>query len=151
MARPLLEERFPLTVAPAGRDVAVAFFPPGNHVRQQFRRVLEVGVHDDQGVAFGVVHAGQHGRFLAEITRQGHVGHARIFFVELAQNGQGPVAAAVVDEDEGEGVVCQAADDGARPFVELGQDGFFVIAGDEDIYLFHRLSPPAAARFRRTV
>lgn len=69
MARPLLEERFALTVAPAGRDVAVAFFPPGDHVRQQFRRVLEVGVHDDQGVAFGVVHAGQHGRFLAEITR----------------------------------------------------------------------------------
>ena len=69
----------------------------------------------------------------------------------LAAERGGLVAAAVVDEDEGEGVVWQAVDDGARPFVELGQDGFFVIAGDEDIYLFHRLSPPAAARFRRTV
>lgn len=87
----------------------------------------------------------------AEVARQGYVGYALIFFVELAQDGQGLVVAAVVDEDEGKGVVRQGVDDGARPLVELGQDGFFVVTGDEDVDLLHRLSPPAAAWFRRTV
>ena len=89
---------------------------------------------------------------LAEIAvEQDHPRHVWASVILVLENCRRLVEAAVVDEDEGKGVVWQGVDDGARPLVELGQDGFFVVTGDEDVDLLHRLSPPAAAWFRRTV
>jgi len=62
--------------------------------------VLQVAVHGDDELALGVVEAGGKGRGLAEIAAQFDDHHAAVHGGDLAEQGEGGVARAVVYKDQ---------------------------------------------------
>ena len=84
----------------AGDDLVVALLVAPHELGDQLRRVLQVGVHDDDGVTGGGPQAGEHGRLLAEVAAERDDPHAR---AKLG-DGQGPfqrrILAAIVNENE---------------------------------------------------
>ena len=132
--RPALEPRLAVAFgAQAVGDVG-APAPTLQHLDDDLGRVLEVGVDDDDddGIAGSALQAGGHGDLMAEIAGQGEDPHARIGALQLAQEIQRDIAAAVVDIDEleveiGDGFKC--SDEAA---MGLADDRCLVEAGDDD-------------------
>ena len=73
--------------------------PTLQHLRDDFGRILEVGVHNDGGIAGRALQAGGNGDLMAEIAGEREYAHARIGAVELPQDVQRGIAAAVVYVD----------------------------------------------------
>ena len=82
-------------------DDVVALAPARKHLRNQFGRVLQVGIDHHHGVGVGQVQAGGQGQFLAEVPRQPGAHHARIVRGQRSHHLPGVVAGAVVDVDHG--------------------------------------------------
>ena len=53
-----------------GVDDVVALLPFGDHLEHDFGRVLQIGVHDDDRAAGGVIEPGRDRDLMAEIARQ---------------------------------------------------------------------------------
>ena len=79
-------------------DDVVAFAPLGEHLQDEFRRILQVGVDDRHDVAARMGQAGGHGRLVAEIPRKPQAGQTGIARAGFRQQFRRPVAAAVVHE-----------------------------------------------------
>ena len=96
-----------------GIDHVVALAPARDHLRDQFRRVLQVGVDRHHGGAGGMIQAGGERHLLAEVARQVDDLDAGLARVPVQQALEGVVAAAVVDADDlpaASGLVEDAAD-----------------------------------------
>lgn len=95
-----LEHAFAIAADPLGGDDVVALSVEGDHLREQFGRILEVGIHDDDRVARGEVEARGDRRLVAEVPAEAEHLHPR---VELGRRGEDRsrlVAAAVVDVED---------------------------------------------------
>ena len=79
---------------------AVSLKPRGKHLGDQFRRMLQVGVHHDHRVAPGELQARADGALVAEVPRQADDLDPRVLAGELAKDGHRIVLAAVVDEED---------------------------------------------------
>ena len=55
VGRRALEPAFPLTGGALGRDDVVALLPFGDHLQDDFRRVLQIRVHHDDRAASGMI------------------------------------------------------------------------------------------------
>ncbi|CCC97173.1 protein of unknown function [Azospirillum baldaniorum] len=122
-----------------GDDHVVALAPFGEELRQQLRRVLQVGVHRHHGVAGGVAQAGRQGQFLAEVARQVDHLDPRVGVVDVQQAVERVVAAAVVDADHLP-LGVQPVEHGHQPLEQRRDVGAFVVEGDH-----HRQAPPLRA------
>ena len=71
-----------------------------DHLSDQLRRVLQVGVDHHHDVAARVLQAGADRRLVAEVARERDDLHARVLRRERAQLLERRVARAVVDEHE---------------------------------------------------
>ncbi len=128
----LLEQGLALTArALAVDDVEALLAPQAEHLGDHFRRILEVGVDDDNGLPARVVEPGGDGELVAEVAREGDEAEARVFGLELLEQRAGPVGAAVVDEHDLEGLAERLEHIGEAG-VELREDLLLVEAGDDD-------------------
>ena len=84
-----------------------AGFPLRNHRGDELRRVLQVGVDHDNNIPDGALQTGGGSGLLAEVARQVHHAHAAILGGQPVERLRGAIGAAVVDEDQLEGVVRQ--------------------------------------------
>src|SRR5204863_761235 len=81
-------------------DLRLAALPDADHLAEELRRMLEIAVHDDGGVAARELQSRGDGRLLAEIAAEADAANARI---DLGQRGHDlprPVGRAVVDDDD---------------------------------------------------
>ena len=99
--------------------------------------MLQVGIHDDDRVAPGMVEPGRDGDLLAEIAAEGDRADPRLVTADLADPLQGIVPAAVVDEDHlpGRG---DAIEDRQQAFAEGRDIRALVVDGDDDAELGRR-------------
>ena len=67
-----------LNVQPHGVDDFVPGLPLLEHLGNEVGGVLQVAVHEDDGIAGGVGQPRAEGGLLAEVTRQHHVAHPRV-------------------------------------------------------------------------
>ena len=86
-----LGQRLPLTRAALRVDDLEALAPARDHVGDQLRRVLEVAVDHDHGVAAAASMPGQRRRRLAEAAREAQHLHARVACAELEDQLLGAV------------------------------------------------------------
>lgn len=68
--RPKLEGGFAVAGGADPVDNLVAFAPLCDHLGDHFRRILQVGVDQHDGVAIGVIEASGDGDLVAEVARQ---------------------------------------------------------------------------------
>ena len=78
------------------------------HLRDQLRRVLEIGVHHHHGVALGVIEAGRQRGLMAEVARQEDDADPRVGLGQTLEDGRRAVGRAVVDEHELESMPSRA-------------------------------------------
>src|SRR5205085_8664502 len=69
-------------------DDGEAVFPMRDHLRDQRRRRLEVGVHHDDSVAGGGVESGGERRLMAEVSAEMDDAELRIFGAELVEDSR---------------------------------------------------------------
>ena len=74
-----LEPALALTFCPDGVHDLVAILPLLRQFGYGFRRILQVRVDDDHGVAPCIVPAGRDGDLMAEVAREDHRPHVRSF------------------------------------------------------------------------
>ena len=77
----------------------ITLFPSRNHVADNFRRILEIGVHYDDGFASAHIHTGGDRDLVAEIPRQLDVTIAVIAFRFRLKHNRAAVGATVVDKN----------------------------------------------------
>jgi hypothetical protein len=126
-----LEPAFACARQTARIDDVVALLPFGDHLFDDFRRVLQVGIHDDDRCALRRVHAGGDGDLVAEIARQADIAEARVALGERLQHDGAGIAAPVVDQDR----LRRPAKPGEQqvePAQQHRQHGFLVEDGDDD-------------------
>jgi hypothetical protein len=129
--QPRSHEAVVATGAGAPHDV-VALAPSRDKGRQQVRRILQVGRHDDRRVAKAVIDAGGDRDVAAEVPRKPEAAHAGIAFSQVPQHLERTIAAAVVDEDELPGEAADAAQHRGHFVVEPLQVRFLVVNRDHD-------------------
>ena len=127
-----LHEALVLPVGPLRAHIVIALPPPADHLRNEFRRMLQVRIHEDHRVALRVVQPGEHGRFLPEIPGKADVRHPRIFFREPPDDAERPVPTAVIHEKEPEPAVRHRREDLPHFRMKFFQYLLLVVAGDDD-------------------
>jgi hypothetical protein len=119
-------------VADAVDDVVPAL-PAVQEQRDHLRWVLAVGVDEDDGVARGLAHAGDHARLVAVVARQRQQLHARVARAQLAHLVGGGVGRAVVAEQDLEPVaVLEGRQHLRQSLVEDGKRHGLVVDGRHD-------------------
>ncbi len=98
--------------------------------------VLQVAIHGDDVLTFGVIEAGRKRRGLPEVAAQFYHYDAPIDRGDLLQHPEGIVVAAVVHEDQLERLV-GAFHHHLEAVIELGYILFFVVEGDDNGVLEH--------------
>lgn len=94
------EPRFSAPSLSLGVHDIKALFDPGDHLLDDLGRILEISIHDDRRVAFGIIQAGRHGNLMSAVSRQMQDCNARVSLRERIQLITCRVTAAVVDEKE---------------------------------------------------
>ena len=102
--------------------------------------MLQVGVHEDDGIAVRVVESRHHRWLFAEIAREADVADVRVRLGERADGGECIVAAAVVDKEVGEGSVCNSCGRRLHRLVEAPHNLRLVIAGYDNCNSVHSSS-----------
>jgi hypothetical protein len=106
--------------------------------------VLEIAVHGEDVVALGVVEAGGEGRGLAEVAAKLDNENAAVYGGDLFKQTVGPVAGAIVDEDQFEGFA-NLLHYRFETVVEGGDVLLFIMERNDDGIFRHGLNdtPPA--------
>ena len=86
-----------------GKDIFVAFPPTRDKHLDQFRRMLQIGIHDDGRGTPRMIETGRYGDLLAEIPAQRQGANARVRGMSGAQPLERIVGRSVVDKDDLEG------------------------------------------------
>jgi hypothetical protein len=121
-----LEAALALARQPLGVDDLVALFPLGDHVEDDFGRVLQVGVHDDDRAAHGVLHARGDRDLVAEIARQLDEAITLVGAGLGFEDNRPGVAGPIIDEDHLGGRV-ERVEQRIQPPQQNRQNGFLVV------------------------
>jgi len=108
-----------------------ARLPLSHQLRDQRRRVLQIGVHGHDRPARGVLESGQNGRLLTEAPRQTDSVDSPVVARDSADGRPGPVGASVIDEHELV-LPLRRAEVGADGVVQRIEIGLLVVAGRND-------------------
>ena len=132
--RPAARDAFAPVRPPAAHDV-VAFLDPLEKRRDVFGKMLQVGVHRNDDVAFRMVEADLQRGSLSVVAPQRNHLHAPVDGREFLGCFEGPIAAAIVDENEFEDVApAQRARHLIQPLHERGKGGRLVVDGQHDAH-----------------
>src|SRR5262245_26165239 len=83
-----------------GIDDIVSFSPGLNQLLDDFGRILQIAIHDDDGPTTGLIDSRRDGRLMSKITAQLHDHDPSIVHLQVVEYTRRGVAAAVVHEDE---------------------------------------------------
>ena len=120
----------------------------GIHFRQEFRRMLQIGVHDHAVIALCIGETRVNARLLAEIARERDVADTLVIFRHNPQGTECAVLGAVVDKQifkfEFRIVRLHGCRDLGDFLIEHRQDFLLVIAryNDRDELFFFHVDPP---------
>ena len=78
----------------------IAVAPARDHLGNNFGRILQVSVDDDNCVSGGVFESGADGGLMSEVARQANHAHVFVGPLNCPQQINGYVAAAVINVDE---------------------------------------------------
>ena len=98
--RHALEEARIVRRFPYGLDDVVAFAPFLDQFGNHRRRMLQVTIHGDDGVAKGMIHAAGNGQLMAEVTGQDKSPHVLILLGQAAEDEGRCIFRTVVDKDD---------------------------------------------------
>ena len=96
----MLDPVFAGAAAALGIDHIKTFAPLGDHLTDDFGRILKIHVHDDDGVTRGVLHPGQRSHRLAEAAREFQELDARIVAAQFKHDLLGAIRRRVHGEDD---------------------------------------------------
>src|ERR1039457_3549435 len=122
-------------LAPSAHDVV----PLAQLLQEQgnvMRIVLQIAVHGNHILAFGVVEARGQRRSLPEVAAQLHYNHAAVHRCDLLQHPERMIAAAIVHEYQLERFA-RGFHHHLEPIIELGYVLFFVMKWDHNRVLGH--------------
>jgi hypothetical protein len=122
--------------------------PHPDELGHQLRRILQVAVHDDHGVARRVLEPGADRHLMPEVARQPDDLQAGVAAVCLAQRLERPIGAAVVDQNRFPGADAGAVQRPRQSLDELWHDLLLVVNRHHDREPRQR---PAIARHHRLV
>ena len=122
-----LEQALAVALAALAVDHVGALVEQRHHVGQQFGRILQVGVDDQDALAAAYREAGRERQLVAVVAHQLHRNDARVPGGRLGHDIPGAVARAVVDQHDLAGAA-DAVQHGADTAHELGQDFLLVVA-----------------------
>ena len=92
------EKRLAVTGASLCMDDVVALLDERDHLFDQFRRVLQVGVENHHDVAVGKIDASRHGHLMAAVPSETHRPHLGVGCSQVVEEQPRVVTTAVVDE-----------------------------------------------------
>jgi hypothetical protein len=118
--------RHPLAVDDRG-----AALPAVDETGDQGGRVLQIGVHQDDGVAGCISEAGRERDFLAEIAAERNCPEATVFRVKGAQSVKRAIGGAVIDEKDVP-IDIDAGKHGAQALDQRIEAGFLVEHRNDD-------------------
>src|SRR3989344_3656209 len=110
----------------------VARLPCVNHVRNEFRRMLEVAVNRDDRISAGGPKSRLDRGFFAEIARETDAFHRSVFSLEGRNSIPCPVRTSIVYENNLASVFRKLLPDGDNRLVERKNVPFFVEDGNND-------------------
>jgi hypothetical protein len=92
---------------------------------------LKVCIHDHNGISLGVMETRSHGNLMAKVACEAEIADVGVFSMQIPQEFQGAIAAAVIDKDQF-GLTWEDGGDSAKALVEFWKIFLFVIDGDND-------------------
>jgi hypothetical protein len=98
--------------------------PALDHLADQLRRILEVGVEHRDGIAAGVLETGGQRRLVAEVARQVHDAQPRVALGESIEDLGRAIGRAIVDDDQ---LILECRERAGRARVELLDKIFLVV------------------------
>jgi hypothetical protein len=126
-SRCALEQALAVALATLSVDHVGALVDQRHHVRQEFGRVLQIGVDDQDALTAAHREAGGERQLVAVVAHQLHRDDARVAGRRLGHDLPGAVARAVVDQDDLAGAA-RAVQHGADAAQELGQGFLLIVA-----------------------
>ena len=115
-----------------GVDDVIAFSESLKELRDGFRKVLEVAIHDDRGFAIDVIESRTDGGLMAIVSGEGNHDDAGILGGGLLEEGERGIGAAVIGKDDLVRAAGESVENGAEAAEEFGQDLFFVVNRNGD-------------------
>ncbi len=94
----LLEPGFALSFSAHSVDDLVTFFPLFRQFQDDFRRILQVSINDDDGIATRIVPAGRDGNLMPKIARKDDRADMPVGFSQFADFFCGAVCGTIVHE-----------------------------------------------------
>ncbi len=116
-------------------DNIISFAPFFYHLRDNFRAILEICVHDYDSIPFCVIHPSRDGDLMSEVSRKIEYHDIFIFFCEFFENWKRVILWSVIYKNE---FIWKFMKRFNNPLIELIYRPRFIIDG-EDIGYFHRL------------
>ncbi|MNE59176.1 hypothetical protein D3C80_1542550 [compost metagenome] len=89
-----------MALKPLGVDNLIALFPLCNHLQDNLRRVLKIGINNNYRLPFSIVHPGGNRDLMAEIAGEVNQLDIRVTAADPAYNLSCAVTAAIIDEDQ---------------------------------------------------
>ena len=116
----------------------VALAPERDHLERHLRRILQIAIDQDHGVAAGEVESSRDRELVAEVPGQEEELDPLVAGAQLAHHLAAAVGAAVVHEDE-LAVAVDLPGDGVEPAVQLGEHLLLVAHRHDERDLVHGL------------
>lgn len=133
VGRGFLQEGFALPGPPGRVDDIETLLPLVNQGGDQFRRILQIGVDDDDGVAARDIQSRGQCGFLAEIPAQFDDADFLIGAPYCPEHIEGPIPASIVHVDNFRRIG-KGSQDGAETRMEQGQDLLLIENGNDHRY-----------------
>ena len=133
---------FLATCASPGIYILVAMLPPLKHLANHTGWMLKVGIHDDGTLPTSMIEACQHGRLLAKVARQLHVGHPLVGSGQPLQHLLRVVRTAIIDEQQLKPYLRMAVHQLAQFVIQCLYRLLFIVGWNDDSYQFHLLLTP---------
>src|SRR5574341_851028 len=109
----------------------VSLAPLCDECWQHFRRILQVRIHDRDGIAARKIKPGGDGHLMAKVARQLDHDDALVLAFELRQSDAGFVTAAIVDKEDLE-VDALRFEDSHEPGIQYRNIFFFIVNRNDD-------------------
>lgn len=145
LCRAFFEPGFSFSAEAPPIDNVRSFFPFPEHLRDEFGRVLHVGIQDDDGIPGGRIQPGSDGDLLPEVAGQVNDLYVRIH--QCIKNIRGTVRTAIIDKKDFVGIF-RVPENACHAFIARLNDRFLVVGRDDGLFLWPEVPRRRKGRIR---